>query len=264
VQSTFNRNMELVYRSSFGRLSRIYYDQASQQWFNTTGPPNIRFGPVDPRGIPGFAQGNRGAPGDFEIVVMTKSAGVQHWTKHNSSPWTHPPGTWYFQETVTSAGTAGGPGLVSSRLNLSGDLELNVGELHYVCAADTRLLHFRRTSASASWAQVDDFSSGAGTYSGPCMIETLNAQGDELGAGPLELFVETGGQVEHWRRPVPTLTSPSSTWQQDTPFGVNVKRVIGALQGSSSLLEVFVERTDNAYQGFTRSGMNWIAGPLIA
>ena len=56
---------------------------------------------------------------------------------------------------------------------------------------------------------------------------------------------------------------PSTTWNQVTHFGADVKRVIGALQGSSSLLEVYVERTDGLYQEYTRSGINWIPGPFI-
>jgi hypothetical protein len=263
VQSTFNRNYELIYRSSYGRLTHNYFDQASGWWFNGMGPPNLRFGPMDPRGIPGFVQGNRGAPGDFEVVVLTASGAVEHWSKHNSSPWKNPPGTWYPRATVTTKGTAGGPALVSSRLNLTGELELNAGELHYVCASGNSLLHFRLTTPSGSWTQVDAFGTGTSPYSGPCMIETLDESGNELSAGPLQLFVETGGQIEHWYRPAPSRWRPSTTWNRVTVFGADVKRVIGALQGSSSLLEVYVERTDGLYQEYTRSGINWIPGPFI-
>ena len=287
VQSTFNRNFELIYRSSLDGLSHIYYDQAIGWWFNATGPTDIQFGPIQsiatgatdtrfgpmrPRGIPGFVQGNRGAPGDFEVVVLTHTGTVEHWTKHNSSPWTHPPGTWYKRGTLPVSATAGGPALVSSRVNLKGELELNTGELHYVCASGNSLLHFRLPSPSGTWAQIDSFGTGAGPYSGPCMIETLNAKGNELSVGPLQLFVETGGQVEHWYRAAPTQWGQRSTWNRITVFGNHVKRVIGALQGGSSLLEVFVERTDwghgqypghGHYQGYTRSGSNWVPGPLI-
>jgi hypothetical protein len=75
--------------------------------------------------------------------------------------------------------------------------------------------------------------------------------------------VETGGQIEHWFRAAPSPWRPSTTWNRLTVFGVDVKRVIGALQGSSSLLEVYVERTDGLCQEYTRSGINWIPGPII-
>jgi hypothetical protein len=39
--------------------------------------------------------------------------------------------------------------------------------------------------------------------------------------------------------------------------------VIGTIQGSGSLLEVYVERTDGRYQEYTRSGFNWVAGPIL-
>ena len=257
VQSTFNRNYELIYRSSYGRLRHIYYDQHSQWWFDAT-----LLGPTNPRGIPGFVQGNRGAPGDFEVVVMTDTGAVEHWTKHNSSPWTNRPGTWYKRATLTMSGTAGGPALVSSRRNLTSELEQETGELHYVCASGSQLLHFARSSASGSWSQIAGFG-GAGPYTGPCMIETLNETGDELEAGPLQLFVETGNQIEHWYLPALSHWVPFPTWNQVTTFGADVRRVIGALQGSASLLEVYVERTDGRYQEYTRSGINWVAGAII-
>jgi hypothetical protein len=256
VQSTFNRNFELVYRSSQGNLRHVYYDQASHMWFDAT-----LFGPPKPEGIPGFVQGNRGAPGDFEVVVMTSSGDVEHWTKHNGSPWTNPPGTWYKRATLTSVGTASGPALVSSRRNLTSELEQETGELHYVCASGVQLHHFVCTSPGGSWSLAAAF--GKGPYTGPAMIETLNETGNELEAGPLQLFVETGNEIEHWFLPAPSPWLPSPTWNRVTVFGADVLRVIGAIQGSGSLLEVYVERTDGRYQEYTRSGINWIAGPIL-
>lgn len=256
IQSSFNRNFELVYRSNLGRLRHVYYDQASHMWFDAT-----LFGPSNPQGIPGFVQGNRGAPGDFEVVVMTSTGVVEHWTKHNGSPWTNPPGTWYKRATLATKGTASGPALVSSRRNLTSELEQETGELHYVCASTGQLNHYVRTSPAGSWSLVAAF--GAGRYSGPAMIETLNETGNELEAGPLQLFVELGNEIQHWFLPAPSPWLPSPTWNQVTTFGTDVRRVIGAIQGSGSLLEVYVERTDGRYQEYTRSGINWIAGPIL-
>ena len=252
VQSTFNRNYELIFRSTMGQLRHIYYDQASRRWYDAA-----LFGPANPRGIPGFVQGTRGAPGDFEVVVMTDTGVVEHWSKHNGSPWTNPPGTWVRRGVLTSAATAAGAGLVMTRGGLRSELEQETGELHYVCASGSGLVHFRRPTSTAAWSQIAAF--GTGPYSGPCMIETLNLRGDELDAGPLEVFVETGGRVEHWALP----TVPAATWNQLSVFGVGVRRVIGALQGSSTVREVYVERTDGRYQEYTQPGANWVAGPII-
>ena len=256
VQSSFNRNYELVYRSNLNHLRHIYYDQASKMWFDAT-----LLGPADPQGIPGFVQGNRGAPGDFEVVVMTKAGEVEHWTKHNGSPWSKPPGTWYKRDTLTKSGSASGPALVSSRRHLTSELEQETGELHYVCATAAGLEHFIRASPAGPWSLDATF--GKGPYTGPAMIETLNADGDELGAGPLQLFVETGNQIEHWFLAAPSVWNKFPTWNQVTTFGTDVRRVIGALQGSGSLLEVYVERTDGRYQQYERSGINWLAGPIL-
>ena len=256
VQSSFNRNYELVYRSNIGSLRHIYYDQVSQRWFDA-----MIFGPDNPVGIPGFVQGNRGAPGDFEVVVMTNMGVVEHWTKHNGSPWTNPPGTWSLRATLTRSGVASGPALVSSRRNLTSELEQETGELHYVCANSKQLLHFARSSPAGPWRIVGAF--GSGPYTGPCMIETLNQTGDELGAGSLELFVEANHRIEHWYLPAPSPRPLVRNWSQLSTFGVDVRRVIGAIQGSSSLIVVLVERTDGQYQAYEQSGSNWIAGPII-
>jgi hypothetical protein len=260
VQSTFNRNFELVYRSntapSSSGLRHLYFDQASGWWFDAA-----LFGPPNPVGIPGFVQGNRGAPGDYEVAVMTQSGAVEHWTKHNGSPWTHPPGTWYRRAVIATSMRAGGPGLVSSRRNLVSELEQETGELHYVCASSLDLRHFRRNPATGAWAQAAAF--GAGTYSGPCMIESPDEHGDELSAGALEVFAESGAAIEHWTLAAPTPALPSPAWTHVTTFGADVRRVIGALLGSNAALEVYVERTDGRYQEYVRTGVTWAAGPIL-
>jgi hypothetical protein len=109
VQSTFNRNYELVYRTSYRYLRHVYYDQTSGWWNDAT-----IFGPIDPVGVPGFIQSNRGAPGDFEVVIVTQSGQAEHWTKHNSAPWTHQPGEWYLRERFGTGFSHGGASLVQS------------------------------------------------------------------------------------------------------------------------------------------------------
>ena len=257
VHSTFNRNFDLVYRSNMGGLRHIYFDQASQMWFDAT-----LFGPPGTVLMQGFVQGNRGAPGDYEVAVMTRAGTVEHWSKHNGSPWTRPPGTWYRRGIIATGMAAAGPALVSSRLNLTSELEQEQGELHYVCSSGIDLRHFRYAQTTASWSQLGAFGSAA--YSGPCMIESLNARGNELDAGNLEVLVETANHVEHWTRPVPAPGASPPAWQLVATFGADVQRVVGALQGSSSFIEIYVERTDGRYQQYSRLGTNWVVGPIIS
>jgi len=54
VQSSFNRNFELAYRSTYGQMRHVFFNQASGWWEDGT-----LFGPVNPIGIAGFVQSNR-------------------------------------------------------------------------------------------------------------------------------------------------------------------------------------------------------------
>lgn len=239
VQSTFNRNYELVFRTTSGGLRHFYFDQAFGWWFDVG-----TFGPTDAIGIPGFAQGNRGAPGDFEVVVATAAGALQHWTKHNSAPWTRPPGEWRLRGNVASAGiTAGGPALVVRRIGVTTAAEDGVGELHVVAAAGNLLKHFTSPAGGGPWTARSQF--GGGPYSGPCMIESVNDRGDELSVGNLELFVEHNGEVEHWQQEPPTAGQPTPNWKRISVFGKDTRRVIGAVQSSQRMLEVYCEQTSS-------------------
>jgi hypothetical protein len=192
VQSSLNRNFELVYRSTFGQMRHVFFDETSGWWYDGT-----LFGPANPVGIAGFAQSNRGAPGDFEAVIVDGSGIAHHWTKHNSFPWIMAPGTWYDRGVVASNVAAGGPGLVQSKLGRTGVPENGTGELHYVCAQTDGKLHHYRLGASG-WTHLTSF--GAGAYSAPCLIEGTYGEHDEIGVGDFELCVAVGGAIEHWWR----------------------------------------------------------------
>ena len=130
VQSTFNRNFDLLYRTSNsgtgnGEIRHVYFDQYERDWLDAT-----TFGPPDPLGVAGFVQGNRGAPGDFEAVIMRQSGAIEHWTKHNSWPWTEPPAIRYSRSQIDTGLAFAGAALVQSRLGVSGPMESGQGELH--------------------------------------------------------------------------------------------------------------------------------------
>jgi len=254
IQSTFNRNYELVYRSNFGKLRHVYFDQASQQWYDAT-----LFGPSDPVGIPGFVQSTRGAPGDFEVVVLKQNGSLEHWTKHNSSPWTdHKPGEWYSRGTFGNGISNSGPALVQSHLGTNSEIESGKGELHYVgTASDGRMHHFR--SIGNNFSIIDTF--GTGITSAPCMIEGQFGASNELSAGNFELCVGVGGAIEHWWL---NSQNTNSVWIRSATFGTQVRRVVSLLEGSFGFnLELIVERTDDRYQHYWRNNQGWHAGVII-
>jgi hypothetical protein len=253
IQSTFNRNFELIYRSSAGRLQHVHYDQAFQWWID-----DDRFGPSGVIGVPGFAQGTRGAPGDFEVVVATQGGTLQNWTKHNSAPWTQQPGTWYLRQDFGSGVAFAGPGLVQSRLGAVGSvLEDGRGELHYVCGAVGGVMAHYRRPAGGPWGLVGTF--GANISSAPCLIEGQFGAATELDVGNFELCVAVNGQIEHWWRDNHT----QGPWTRSVVFGADVRRVIGLIESSGFNLELVAERSDGRYQHFYRDGTGWHAGAII-
>lgn len=258
VQSTFNRNYELVYRARWSptepsRLRHVYFDQASGWWYDAT-----VFGPANPVGIPGLVQSTRGAPGDLEVVVLTPSGMLEHWTKHNSYPWTQRPGTWRWRQSFGWGVVHAGPALVQSRLGSPGELEDGLGELHYVATGSGgTMLHFRRSVAGV-WSLIGTF--GAGITSAPCMIEGQFNAGHESDVGNFELCVAANGQIEHWWRN----NHGPAAWQRSAVFGNGVRRVLSLLQGSFGFnLEVIVERTDGRYQHYWRDSAGWHTGVVI-
>ena len=254
VQSTFNRNYELVYRCSFNQLRHVFFDQASGIWNDAT-----IFGPANPQGIPGFIQSNRGAPGDFEVVVLNPGGQLEHWTKHNSFPWTQNPGDWTLRNRFGSGITGSGPALVQSSIGVTGYPENGAGELHYVATANGVMQHFRRDPVAGAWSQIASFGSGIG--SAPAMIQSSFGMADEGGIGNFELCVAAGGQIQHWWRP----NNPPGTWGRSAVFGSSASRVVALIQSSfGGDLELIAERTDGKYQHYYRDPNGaWNTGPVI-
>jgi hypothetical protein len=254
VQSTFNRNYELIYKNNVSNtLRHAYWDQASGNWYDATA-----FGPTNPLGMPGFVQSTSGAPGDFEVVVLNASGEMEHWTKHNSAPWrARKPGEWYLRSRFGSGIVDTGPALVQSRNGIAGELEEGQGELHFVClGASGQMQHYVLTPGQA-WTLVATF--GTGAQSGPAMIEGAFAAKDELTAGNLELCIAHNAAIEHWWR-----NHTYKTWQRSATFGSNVRCVVGMLQGSFGFnLELVVETLDVRYQHYWRDGAGWHQGVVF-
>jgi Papain family cysteine protease len=259
VQSTFNRNYELLYRTSQsgtgnGQIRHVYHDQSAGDWLDAT-----TFGPPDPLGIAALVQSTRGAPGDFETVILRQTGAIEHWTKHNSWPWTQPPGTWYFRSQIDLGIAYAGAALVQSRLGVTGVLEAGQGELHYTATGiDSRICHYKLPSGSNSWQLLYTF--GAGITSAPCMIEGQFGAANELDVGNFELCVVAGGQIQHWWRD----NHAFGGWNHSATFGANANRVIALVEGSFGFnLELVVENNDGHYQHYWRDAGGWHPGVVI-
>lgn len=241
--TTYNRNFESVHLTTAKRLHHWYFDQASGQWRD-----GGVFGPTDAAGIPGFIQGNYGAPGNFEVVVRTADGRLNHWWRLNGSPW-----TWYDGGRFAASVAFSGATLLQSRYGAKGNLEL-------VCVLNSgQMQHWWRDNDHGMvWKTSATF--GSGVASPPCMIEGQYGAPDERHIGNFELCVAVGGKVQHWWRN----NAGDGAWRQSASFGHDVKAVVSLVEGSYGFnLELVVLRTDNMLQHYWRDGAGWHEGVVI-
>lgn len=241
IATTYNRNFECVYLTTGRRLHHWWFNQASPSW-NDGGI----FGPTDAAGVPGFIQGNYGAPGNFEVVVRTLDGRLNHWWRDGGFHW-HDGGRF-------GSGVAySGPSLLQSQFGQKGNLEL-------VCVLNGgQMQHWwRDNDHGLVWNAAATF--GSGVASPPCMIESSYGAPDEKRPGNFELCVAVGGQVQHWWRN----NAGDGQWRQSATFGHNVLAVAGLVQGSFGFnLEAVVLRTDRQLQHYWRDGGGWHEGVVI-
>jgi hypothetical protein len=241
--TTYNRNFECVFLTTGHRLHHWFFDQTSHTWHD-----GGVFGPTDAAGVPGFIQGNYGAPGNFEVVVRTADGKLEHWWRRNGPPW-----TW--SKSVRFGGNVefSGPSLIQSHYGVQGNLEL-------VCVLNTgQMQHFwREDDHTGNWYAGPVF--GAGCSSGPCMIEGQYGAADESSVGNFELCVAVGGRVQHWWRN----NHGDGQWRNSATFGHDVQAVASLVEGSFGFnLEVIVLRTDRKLQHYWRDGAGWHEGVVI-
>ena len=201
-----------------------------------------------PRGIPGFIQGNYGAPGNFEVAVRTADGRLNHWWRDNGPPWNWHDGGRFANDVAYS-----GPALVQSRYGAQGNLEL-------VCTlSDGRMQHWwRDNDHGMTWNPGPTF--GSGVASPPCMIEGEFGSGSENAVGNFELCVAAGGQVQHWWRN----NQGDMAWINSATFGHDALSVVSLVEGSYGFnLEAIVLRTDGMLQHYWRDGAGWHEGPVI-
>lgn len=239
TETSFNRNFEMVYRTTAGRLHHRYFDQAAQAWRD--GPV---FGPTNASGGVGFIESSWG-PRNFEVVVGVGGNALQHWWRDSAFHW---------HETVTFGSNVAtmGPTLLQSTW---GALEL------VAVLKSGQMQHWwRREAGGEQW--ISDQVFGADIASPPCMIQGSYGMADEMGHGNFELCVATrAGTIEHWWR---NNQNSGFIWSKSATFGSGVARVIALVQGSFGFnLEVVALRTDGMLQHYWRDGGGWHAGVVI-
>jgi hypothetical protein len=243
IGTTFNRNMEIVYLTTGGRLHHWWTGGGGSGPWNDGGV----FGPSGCDGVPGFVQGDYGAPGNFEVVV-SQGGQLRHLWRDG--------GGWHEGPLFGAGIRASGPTLVQGTYGAPhGNLE---------CVAvrnDGSMQHFWRHEPTFTWNADGIF--GAGVSSPPVMIQGQYGMGDERGpSGNFELCVAVNGHVEHWWRW--NSGGGDMQWRHSTDFGHDVAAVAGVCEGSWGMnLEVIVLRTDRQLQHYWRDGAGWHEGPVI-
>lgn len=242
TSTTFNRNLECVYLTGSHRLHHWWRDQTTGVWHD-----GGVFGPADAAGIPGFIQGNYGAPGNFEVVVRTNDGRLNHWWRDGAG--------WHDGGRFGNSISYSGATLVQSNYGVKGNFELVA-----VCGATRQMQHFWRDNDHGMvWNAGVCF--GRNINSPPVMIQSQFGATDENRPGNFELCVAVGGMVQHWWRD----NYGGTGWHMSTTFGAGVQAVVGLLQGSYGFnLECIVLLTTGHIQHWWRDGAGWHPGPVIA
>ncbi len=238
--TTFNRNFECVFLTTGRRLHHWWFNQTTHTW--TDGGV---FGPTDAWGVPGFIQGNYGAPGNFEVVVRTNDGKLNAWHRDG--------GGWHDDGRFAANVEYSGPSLVQTHNGKQGNFELvavlGTGQMQH---------WWRDDDHGTGWHASTIF--GAGCSSGPCMIEGQYGAGNENAVGNFELCVAVGGHVEHWWKD----NQSTHDWYRSATFGHDVQAVTSLVEGSFGFnLEVIVLRTDQKLQHYWRDGAGWHEGVVI-
>ena len=114
------------------------------------------------------------------------------------------------------------------------------------------------SSTTSGWVAGETFGSGIGSTP-PVMIQSYWATADENAAGPFELCVAVGGQVQHWQ-----WYAPSGGWQHVYTFGGGVRHVWSLVHGSfNQALEMTVEMYDGSMVHWHYTNAGWAPTAVI-
>jgi Papain family cysteine protease len=247
VESTYNRNYEIVYPTLDQRLHHWYFVQANATW-NDGG----LFGPLNVIGGPGFIQSNYGNPGNFEVVALNAYQQLEHWERDNSipsQPWSK---TASFGDNIAYSGAS----LIQSHYGTQGNFEF------IAVLFDGQMQHWWRDNDDPAMPWNSDAIFGEAITSAPCMIEGMYGSQSEYAIGNFELVVAVEGNLQHWWRD----NVGGSGWHQGPTFGDGHEVAVLALVESSFgfNLEVVAQRDDGHIQHYYRDpNLEWFAGEFI-
>ena len=243
IQTSYNRNMEMVYVNIGGQLEHHFFDQSSNKWVQ--GPV---FGANVFDGVPGFIQNARSAPGNFEVVCRTRSGQLKHMWRENNTPW-----TWH-------DGAVFGNNIAFSGASL---VQMPAGNLDLVCVNNdgTMQVWWLNTGPNYVWTAAEKF--GSNIASAPCMIQGNFGMSNEKGWGNYELCVATkNGTIQHWWR---NNSNPEHlVWSMSAEFGADIKKVVALVQGSfGGNLELIALTNAGELHAFYRDGAGWHDATVI-
>jgi hypothetical protein len=242
IGTTYNRNLELVYLTSGGRLHHWWTEGGGRGPWKDGGV----FGPADCAGVPGFVQADDGAPGTFQVVVLVGGGELQLMWRDEDG--------WHEGPRFGAGLAFSGPTLVQTpHGSPHGSLEC------VAVRADGVMQHFWRDESSLTWNDGALFA--AGIASSPVMIQGQYGMADERGPdGNFELCVAAGERIQHWWRD----NSGDGQWRLGASFGHDVHAVTGLCESSWGMnLEVIVLRKDQRLQHYWRDRVGWHEGPVV-
>jgi hypothetical protein len=264
LESSYNRNFEVVYPTSFSEtLRHTHYSQATGQWISRDlfGPPVSPATSPQFNGRLGFCQTNFGTPGNFEVVASDSNGQLQNWLRDNADNtgvWTRPETGGVFGSNILTSGAT-----LVERWAPNGAPTANFAcTLDLVCVTKDKVMQRweRDGPPGSTWAAGETF--GANVTTPPVMIRSQYGMTDETTPGNYELCVAVNGQIEHWWLP----GSQNGQWTKSATFGTDVssqsiQQVVGLLQSSYGFnLEVIAELTNGVIQHFFRDGAGWHPG----
>lgn len=256
TSSTYNRNFEVVYREASGNLNSWFMDQITKKWSNIG-----RFGDGDVAGFPSLIQSSFGAPGNFEVIVMTKEKTLQHWWRGGA-----PEFKWGKGQKFASNVLMSGPSLIQASVGVPGNFYV----LAVMATGNLQMWWRNNNDLTTPWIAGEIFNSGTIGATPPVMVQASFFAKNESEQGNFEAFVQIGGRVQHWWRDNSALrtenpvSNGNSRWHPGFAFGHDVKHVWGAMQGDSGTnMEVFVERVDGRLQQYYRGHEQWFEGAII-
>ncbi|KAK4466825.1 hypothetical protein QBC42DRAFT_318930 [Cladorrhinum samala] len=253
--SSFNRDFEVVYVNSDGRLVEWHYSQNADRWYHHIDVP---FGGTTLRGFPGFAQLDDAS---FSLVVRTSTGSLEEWIREART------GNWVKGNRLAASGIrSSGPALVSSNININFKDRDSGGNLYTAAVLNSgRIqLFWRRTGAgqNTTWNPSEVFGANITRTTPPVMIQDYWRTSDERDFGGFQLLIADDGYVQHWQRintnilknpPVPGSRGP---WTRVRTFGNgHIKHVWGLVQGSwRGALDAIVEDFNGAMWHYRFSG----------